>query len=436
MSGITIKRPRILDAQMRERGQLHPSRMKQVFNLHTPHTAQATLPPQDADLRLRDWVELYNADGSAGIFRVSSMDPDFGVDTRVGFTHGICVLSDDTVKLGTSEIEDTVGGFLTRFWSATGVDVTPSYWQLGTLAETPKVKYQPGADSLLQAVQAVMQKAKGFALEFDQTSFPWTLNLVQLSDENPCEGRFRRNMDGVQMSIDDEGLYTRVYLDDRTGYTDADTIDTWGVISTTLTVPDNATNASVKAYVADYLEAHKEPAVSIEASGEDLSAITGEDLDALRLGRMCRACLPDYNTTISERIIRREIPDVYGDPLGVRLSMANKVEETADLLVLTDRETKANTRSGTVASRRITGAVKRIEAVEGYFDRIVALEADIGKLNTKVATIEKIFAGDVKADWIRVTSLSAEQATIDRLFVNGSSATWKDLDDVSKVIGR
>lgn len=420
MSEIKVRLPRVLDAQMQERGTLHPSSMKQVFNLHAPHTATATLPPQDADLRLRDWVELFNADGSAGIFRISSMDDDVGNSTRVGFRHGICVLADDTVKLGDAEIEDTVGGFLQRFWKATGVNNAPAFWTLGVLAQTPKVKYQPQNHSLLQAVQIVLKKAKNYAFDFDQSTFPWTLNLVRLADDNPCEGRFRRNVDGVKMSIDDEGLYTRVYLDNSDKYTEADTVDAWGVISTTLTVPDNATSASIQAYVADYLEAHKEPAVSIEVSGADLSAITGEDLDALRLGRMCRACLPDYNTTISERIIRLEIPDVYGDPLGVHISMVNKAEETADLLVLTERETSANTRSNTVSSRRITSAIGRIVVAEGYFDNIAANTADINTLYGKVASFEKIFSGDVKAAYIRATVVSAEQGTFTRLNVNGS----------------
>lgn len=421
---------------MKERGVLHPDSMKQIFNLHEPHSARAVLPPMDADLHLRDWVELFNAHGSAGIYRVSSLDDNIGDSTTVGFRHGICVLSDDTVKLGDKEIEDTVAGFLQRFWKATGVNVAPSFWKIGDIATTPKVKYKPENHSLLQAVQIVVGKASGFALSFDQSSFPWTLNLVHLSDDNPCEGRFRRNVDGVKMSIDDAELYTRVYLDDRSGYTDGDTVNTWGIISTTLTVPDNATSSSVKTYVADYLEAHKNPAVSIEVSGEDMGIITGENLDALSLGRMCRACLPEYNTTISERIVRREIPDVYGDPLGVYISMVNKTEETADLLVLTERATSANTRNGTLAARRITSAVGRIYAIEGNFEKLTALEAEIKTLKATVAVIEDLFTGDARADYIRVKVLSAEQITSDRLFVDGSAATWKDPDSVSKVIGR
>ena len=118
------------------------------------------------------------------------------------------------------------------------------------------------------------------------------------------------------------------------------------------------------------------------------------------------------------------------------ISMVNKTEETADLLVLTERATSANTRNGTLAARRITSAVGRIYAIEGNFEKLTALEAEIKTLKATVAVIEDLFTGDARADYIRVKVLSAEQITSDRLFVDGSAATWKDPDSVSKVIGR
>lgn len=362
-----VKLPRLLSNQMQEQGRLHPETASITFNLHAPHSARLTIPQGSEVPSFHSFVELYTAKGSAGVFRVNAFDGDVGTKTGVKLQHGLCVLADDAPVFtrnengGLDEIEGTVSELLTRLWSMRGVNVTPGYWKLGTMAKTSVVKYQPGTDSLLQAVQTIIKKAHGYALSFDQSVFPWKLNVVQLSDSNPCEGRFSRNLDGVEIGMDDSDLVTRVYLDDRDGHTDADTISTWGVVSEILSVPENATDASVAAYVADYLEAHKTPTVTIECTGADLSDITGESIDSLDLGRMCRACLPDYNTTINERIVALDVPDVYGDPYGVRVSMSNKVETTADLLVLVENETRRLSSASTVNGRRAGGAGAKAE---------------------------------------------------------------------------
>lgn len=362
-----VKLPRLLSNRMQEQGRLHPEAASITFNLHAPHSARLTIPQGSEVPAFHSFVELYTAKGSAGVYRVNAFDGDVGSKTGVKLQHGLCVLADDAPVFtrnengGLDEIEGTVSELLTRLWSMRGVDVTPGYWNLGTMAKTPVVKYQPRTDSLLQAVQTIIKKAHGYALSFDQSVFPWKLNVVQLSDSDPCEGRFSRNLDGVEIGMDDSDLVTRVYLDDRDGHTDADTISTWGVVSEILSVPENATDASVAAYVADYLEAHKTPTVTIECTCADLSGITGESIDSLDLGRMCRACLPDYNTTINERIVALDVPDVYGDPYGVRVSMSNKVETTADLLVLVENETRRLSSASTVNARRAGGAGAQAE---------------------------------------------------------------------------
>lgn len=359
-----VRLPRLLNAQMQERERLNPSRVGILLNLNSPHTADMEIPPSETAPGLREWVELYTVHGSAGKFRVSSVDDTVGQQVRLRLKHGLCVLNDDVVKLGDEPITDTAGGLLQRFWSAASVTETPKYWTLGTLAQTPQIEYTPNGEKLLQAVQAVLKKTNGYALTFDQSVFPWVMNLVQLSESDACEGRFSRNMDGVDISVDDSEQCTRVYLDDRAGYTDADNISEWGVISETLTVPENATDASIALYVNDYLQAHKEPSVSIELEGVDLSAITGESLDSFRTGRICRACLTDYGATVKERIVALEYPDVYGDPEGVRVSMANRRDTTSDLLKTVKNDTASLSRGATVTSRRVGGVSSRVEINE------------------------------------------------------------------------
>jgi len=416
----TVRLPRLLKAQMQERTRLHPADAKITFNLYAPHSARMTLPDEENGPAFRDWVQLYTAKGSAGIYRVTSLDTDVGQKYTVGLQHGLCVLADDSPVFarnengGLDEIEGTVSELLTRLWSMRGVNVTPAYWKLGTMAETPVVKYQPGSESLLQAVQSIIKKARGYALSFDQSAFPWTLNVVRLSDANPCEGRFSRNLDGVSIGMDDADLCTRVYLDDRDGYTDADTVSTWGVISTIMSVPEDATSASVAAHVADYLEAHKNPTVTIECSGADLSGITGENIDSLDLGRMCRACLPEYGATVNERIVCVEVPDVYGDPHGVRVSMSNKVETTADLLVLVENETQSLRSTATATSRRVGGASAKAESNRL---ELIRTSEEITDTRARMAKAGIIIDGD-----LALVQLLATQTTVDAVSNRVSTA--------------
>lgn len=427
-----VKLPRLLSNTMKEQERLHPSEASVTFNLYTPHAASLVLPEGEPDVKLHDWVQLYTINGSAGIFRMTGTSGDVGTENRLTLRHGICIAADDVVRLPEDEISGTVGELFTRFWASDGVTKAPQFWRLGSMAQTPVIKYQPSGHTLLQAMQSTIKKARGYALSFDQSVFPWVLNVVKLDDGNPCEGRFSRNLDGVTIEVDDSEQCTRVYLDDRDGYTDADNIGTWGVISKELNVPENATDESIAAYVADYLDTHKNPTVSIEASGADLSAITGESVDALTLGRMCRACLVQYKTIIEERIVCVDVPDVYGDPHGVTISMSNKVETASDLLVLVERETQSLNAASVRAGRRAGGMQKEID--QTYLELVATAEELVRYQDTTQTRFNEVavILDAVNAQLL----LKASQATVDDIrqrmsyagiTLDGSAASVKAL---------
>lgn len=353
-----VKLPRLLNAQMQEKARLHPSEMDITFNLHSPHIASAVLPANDAPVALHDWVRLHTVKGDAGVFRVADIGESVGEETHLSLQHGICILKADKPKTDEEAIEGSLSELLAQLWAMEGVNETPQYWQLGSIPQTGTIRYVFGSQNLLQAVQTIMKQVKGYALSFDQSIFPWVLNVEKLPESVSCEGRFSRNLESVNIDMDDADLVTRVYIHGKAGFTDADTIGQWGVYSEILTVSEDATEESLIAYVADYLEAHKNPNVAIELSGVDLSRITGEKLDSFELGTLCRACLPQHRATVQERIISIAYRDVYGDPGNVRISMSNAVETTPDLLLYNERET---TELSASTSRRFGGVGAAIE---------------------------------------------------------------------------
>lgn len=412
-----INLPRLLNGSMGVKNRLHPSKETIKRNLYSMHTASMTLPPDGPVVKERDWIALYDRYGSAGVFRVSRIRTAYGQQNELHLKHGFCVLEDDTVKVTDGKICGTAEAIIRHLFRCPGVDQAPKYWTFGAFAQTPVIDYEYSNARLSDAVWEVLRKVPGYAFTFDQSSFPWVLGMVKLIDADACEGRFGRNLDSCVVEIDDSSLCTRAYLDDRDGYTDADTVSVWGLVSTTLTVPEDAEQADVDAYVAAYLNEHKNPRISITLNTADMSDATGETLDCFRLGSVCRACLPEYQATVRERIVSLVLPDVYGDPDRVEIAMANRVETASDLLAKLNKNTSALHSASTVTNRRVGGVSKKVEETdielirqkEELTDTRYRM-AQAGIVIDKDAEFVKAFAYQEQADLLdqRVTATESE----------------------------
>lgn len=356
-----INLPRLLNASMGVRDRLHPTKAAIKRNLYSLHTASMNLPPEEPAVKERDWIALYDRYGSAGIFRVSRMRTAYGQQSEINLKHGFCVLEDDTLKVTDASFTGTAEAVMRHLFSRPGVEQAPRYWTFGTFVQTPSITVEYSNTKLMDVAWQVLKKLPGYAFTFDQSVFPWVLGLEKLNDADACEGRFGRNLNSCAVDVDDSALCTRVYLDDRDGYTDSDTVSTWGVVSTTLSVPDGANASDVAAYTAAYLNENKNPRIAITLNAADMSEATGETLDRFRLGAVCRACLPKYKTTVRERIVALVSPDVYGDPDRVEISMSNRTETAGDLLAKLRKNTSDLDRTATVTGRRVGGIGRQVE---------------------------------------------------------------------------
>lgn len=370
-----VKLPRLLNGGMKKVRALHPSKLSITKNLEPPHEATMTLP-DDERLKIRDWVELFDKGGSVGIFRVNSLGQSFGNGNTYGLSHGFSALRDATVK-GEGELSGTAAQIIGNLlpWQTATAGGAP-LWVLGDTVNTGNIVYEYTNPNLQSAILEVMAKAGGYALAFDQSALPWRLSIVKLSDEDACEGRFGRNLQSADISVDDSDLYTRVEFDDRDGYTDADTVNDYGVVNKVIIVPEGATEESITRHVDEFLEAHKQPTTTIELDGVDMSAATGESLDAFALGKVCRACLPEYGTTVRARITSIETSDVLGDPEGVRIGMANRAQTVSDILTLTSERTSGLESSSVRTSRRVGGVSSRVDEneIELYKSKLELIE--------------------------------------------------------------
>lgn len=336
---MSVRLPRLLDAQLREVCRLHPVTLSINERLVPPHDASMTLPPGEG-ASFHAWVELYTIDGSAGFYRVSSSSESYVSTGDVDLEHSAAILGDAIIPG-----EGTYSGTCAEVLAAMLANQTTLVngqkpWVLGTCAKSASIEYAYDCNNILSAMTEVVGDEKdGYALEFDDThGFPWKVNVVSVETSASCEGRLSRNLESVSVSISDDEFCTRIYCKSlpEPHYIDGATVGVWGIITKTITAGEGVTAESLQSYITRYLEDHKNPRNSIEINGVDLATATEESLDSFRVGRLFRLALPDYGVKMEERILVRSIADVYGDPRGVRLTLASNIRDTAEDLVRLD----------------------------------------------------------------------------------------------------
>lgn len=344
---MNIRLPRLLAADGSERCRLTPVRLRLELSLRPLSTAEMILPDSAPVVCVRDLIELYDENGSVGVFRVSEIETHPGLTRTVYLEHALSTLADSvTPALSfTGSTRAALDALLSR--------QVETRWTLGEVAlpDDMTVLFTCGCTGLLSALLQLLDLLPGsLYFDFDQTATPWQLHLRELSGEAVCEGRISRNLTSLQIITDGSELCTRVYpfgagqgsdrisLEPLTGqsYLDADAMAEWGCISRTFTAGTIFDTPTLLAVAEKYLERHSAPTVSIVAQAVDLSGVTGESADAFRLGCLCRLALPDHAMLLNERIISVTHPDVIGSPGKVVLTLSNRLpdasDEIADLL--------------------------------------------------------------------------------------------------------
>lgn len=425
---MSVRLPRLLNAQLREVCRLHPVALSINERLVPPHDASMTLPPGEG-VPFHAWVELYTIDGNAGFYRVSSASESY-VDTGdVDLEHSAAILGDAIIP-GKGTYSGTCAEVLTAMLAnQTTLINGQKPWVLGTCAKSASIEYAYDCNNILSAMTEVVGDEKdGYALEFDDThGFPWRVNVVSVETSASCEGRLSRNLESVSVSISDDEFCTRIYCKSlpEPHYIDGPTASVWGIITKTITAGEGVTAESLRSYIVRYLEDHKNPRNSIEINGVDLATATGESLDSFRIGRLFRLALPDYGVKMEERILVRSISDVYGDPRGVRLTLASNIRDTAEDLVRLDNtvtggssqnSTKkyigGGTSKGTGISRNtLLGLLRDYDdfssATESWKREAgVKIEANHADLYATKRAITGNFAGDVETINALITASS------------------------------
>ena len=381
---MTIRQPRLLDETLQEIARLSPVKLSLDLRLFPLSTAEMVLTHDTPEIKLRDHMELFDENGSVGIFRVKEISTTVGRTRKVVLEHSLCTLRDDVIPA--QGFMCSVPEALTRLLACQSIP----RWTLGEV-EAPSdltIIFATKYANLLSAVEALLgMLPEGYALDFDQHASPWQLHLRRLSDTDACEGRLSRNLQSVRHDLDGSRLCTRVYPfgaeveTERisliplggSDHVQSDAADDLGVISRTFENDLIFDAPTLNEVARMYLDRHAEPETTITVSAVDLSAATGEDIDAFRLGRICRLCLPDMRMILRERIIAISKPDVYGAPGQLLLTLSNRLKqqsESEEIDEMVRQVTAGKLLGGTVTevvhTNRAYGSLN--SAVVHYFD--------------------------------------------------------------------
>lgn len=416
--------PRLLNSSLGEADRLHPSKLSVKVNLTPLTTATMTLPEGEPTIGLRQWVEIYGAAGSLGIFRVAAVKTDYGEGQIINLEHGIASLGDsltaaDTTLTGTPyAIMGTLLGYQTQ-------------WQRGAVPNTGSYEIKVDRSNVLSAVLDLLKQMTGYMLTYDFET--WSVGIALMESTPSCECRMRRNAESVRITMDDNDLCTRVYAVGLTnGYMDADTIGTWGVIAKALGTPDNADAAEVQAYATQYLEEHKNPRTNIEITARELAAKTGEAIDALEPGKLCRAALPDWGYTTDQRIVAANYPDLLGDPDDVQLSLSTAPRDLSRTLAGINADLYGTSEAvsakggGGGGSGGASGKGKLVEyrtAINRNTDSVEILAWDVSDLNSDLVTAQAAITVNASNIELKVSKngvISSINQTPESITINAS----------------
>ena len=296
----------------------------------------ASMVPADMDgIGTESWFQDDTEPGKGIVWRVRSIQTQFALDTpTVQLEHVINVLRDRIIFGEVTPADMGGGDTCTAEQAVRFILGKQSDWKLGTFDfSTTEGAYKFDGDSLYEALTRVSDSLEEPWWTFDTTRYPFVLNIIKKPSGVACELRAGRNLSAVTRTVDKTGMYTRFYpigKDDLklsgNGYVSKNE-DLYGVICKSEVDQSLETEAALRRRANARLRKHANPTVEIQAEGVELAAATGESIDKLTLGRICRIPLEEFGTTMSERIVGLEYRDKLGQPENVRITLSNKSDD-------------------------------------------------------------------------------------------------------------
>jgi len=304
-------------------------------------TAVITIGPEAPQISVGDWLMDEDDPGAGIVWRVKSMDMVYETDTRTLNCEHLINSLKDRIMFGDVQPGKMAGNDkakeCTAKQAAQYVLKQQSDWTLGDFGYNKSAPYNFNGDDLFSALETISSSLFDAWWSYDFSSYPFKLSIKKKSSSNPCEMRMDRNIRTLKKTVDRTRMFTRFYpigknnLKIPGSYVGMNE-KAYGVVCKVETDQNLDTVEKLTAWAEERLNNHAEPIVTVTVSGIDMSWATGESLDRLTLGRMCRMPLPEFDTEIDERITKLSWSDKIADPESVSITLANQVEDVASII--------------------------------------------------------------------------------------------------------
>ena len=309
-----------------------------------------TLGPDAPEIGFNDWILDEEWPEGPTVWRVKSIDDQTDSKTvTVSLEHVIRLLED--IKLFEAvETGDISGGdYCTARQAIEYLLARQSDWVLGDLrGDDVSLPYEfSGGDSLFDAVESVSDTLEDAEWWYDLSRYPFVLHIRRRNSSVMSEMRGERNLSTLRRNISRSGMYTRIW---PVGYNDlhisgeylSKNESLYGRVDKVETNQGKTSEDGLRAWARAMLRKHCEPNVTITISGLELSQETGEPLDWIQLNRVCRCPLPEFHTTILERVIKIAWRDRRKDPESITVTLGNNAADVQDLTKTVSETSKSS----------------------------------------------------------------------------------------------
>lgn len=314
------------------------------------------------------WLKDEDEPGKGIVWRVRSLSQSYNTETTaLTLEHTIATLKDRVLFGEITPKEITGISSATTCTARQAVQYIlrqQSDWVLGAFDyDSVSNPYKFEGDTLYDALETVTASLADAWWTYDFSTYPFRLNITRKSGTVICEMRAGRNIKTISKRVDRSGMFTRFYPIGKdslklggAGYVEKNTAQ-YGVISKVETDETIETEAELTRWANERLAVNASPVVTIEIEGVELAEATGESLDRLVLGTMCRVPLPDFDETLTERITELRYGDKLYHPMDVKITLANNRTNVTKIIADAAKKTSLSGRAAGNNSKKAQAEV-------------------------------------------------------------------------------
>ncbi|MGM2815378.1 phage tail spike protein [Bacillus cereus group sp. Bce007] len=326
-------------------------------------TAGFSLPftdPKREEIETFDYVEIFDNGKRIGMFRIVDSDEERDAEKKI--------ISYECEHVLSTLMDGVLFGLHQRVNLTTRQNIEyllskqrTTHWKLGQCDFVRYFHYNWENESTLLGPLYSIPKPfdEKFQWTWDDTNYPWTLNLVRYTDEVTAELRYRKNMKGIRRTVDAKDVMTRIYplgygegvnqltIKDVNGgvpYTDApnfvkelhDGFDYIWVdrrFKEPQALYDSARMMLMKACM---------PKITYVIDAIDYELIDPYKIEKYETGKLVRLYDEDFDIFVDLRVMNHSKDDVNENPLNVKLTLENRVTDLGTIQADIEKRQKIN----------------------------------------------------------------------------------------------